>query len=344
MIEKQLKQDLDHVLEHTGDVWKELSGARILLTGGTGFFGCWLVASFAWAKDRLKLQAELTVLSRDPNGFGNRHPELGACQGIHLVSGDVRTWSRPDPSFTHVIHAATPVDPRMNSERPFEVMDIIVQGTRNILDVARSSGAKRVLLTSSGAIYGRQPPELSHIPEDFSGGPDPADARSVYAEGKRAAEQLCVAFGKQYGIEAVIARGFAFMGPYLPIDGHLAAGNFIRDALKGQPITVNGDGTPLRSYLYGADLAIWLWTLLARGKSGTAFNLGSDQAISIRELAESVARAAGVQVKIAKPAATGLPERYVPSIEKARKELGLAPWISLEEGVQRTLQWHHERK
>lgn len=147
----------------------------------------------------------------------------------------------------------------------------------------------------------------------------------------------------KHGLETKIARCFAFVGPYLSLDIHYAVGNFIRDGLAGGPIYVSGDGTPYRSYLYAADLAIWLWTILARGTPGEAYNVGSEDAISIRDLAYEVSAAFShsPEVVIAKSPAPGRPpERYVPSIKKAKENLGLASWINLKEALHRTIRWN----
>ena len=156
----------------------------------------------------------------------------------------------------------------MSDENPLLMLGSIVEGTRHTLEFARHSGTPKFLLTSSGAVYGRQPPTLTHIPEDYVGAPDPLDPRSVYGEGKRLAEQLCALYAQQYGVQSKIARCFAFVGPYLPLDIHFAVGNFIRDGLRGEPIKVEGDGMSFRSYLYAADLTIWLWTILFSGLPG----------------------------------------------------------------------------
>jgi dTDP-glucose 4,6-dehydratase len=254
----------------------------------------------------------------------------------------VRTFEFPPGEFSHVIHAASEESTKLNAANPLLMVDTLVEGTRQALEFARFSGAKAFLLTSSGAVYGRQPAELLHIPEEYAGGPDPLSARAAYAEGKRAAELLCAVYARQHGIEPKIARGFAFIGPYLPLDGHFAAGNFVRDGIRGGPINVQSDGTPYRTYLYAADLAIWLWTILFRGAPGRAYNVGSEEAISIAGLAAAVAAAFDPPppVRIAGTPTPGKPvERYVPSVQRAQSELQLRAWVSLPEAIRRTVRW-----
>ena len=153
-----LADDLDHVLTHTQGLWEELRGGRLFLTGGTGFFGCWLLETFAWANDRLGLGAEAVVLTRDAAAFGRKAPHLAGRTDLRFHTGDVRDFAFPDGRFTHVIHAATEASVPLNNDAPLTMLDVIVQGTRRTLDFARQCGSPKVLLTSSGAVYGRQPP------------------------------------------------------------------------------------------------------------------------------------------------------------------------------------------
>jgi nucleoside-diphosphate-sugar epimerase len=223
------------------------------------------------------------------------------------------------------------------------MLDTIVEGTRRTLEFARRCGAQKYLLTSSGAVYGKQPPDLMHIAEEYVGGPDPLDPRSAYGEGKRIAEMLCALYTKQHGLETKIARCFAFVGPYLPLDIHFAIGNFIQDELRGGPIQVKGDGTPCRSYLYAADLAIWLWTILFRGEPCRPYNVGSEESMTIAEIAHMVAQAftPSVVVQIAQEPRVGTtPERYAPSVQRAQSELGLKQMIGLSEAIHRTAAWY----
>jgi nucleoside-diphosphate-sugar epimerase len=340
-----LLNDLDHILTHTEGLWEELRGKRLFITGGTGFFGCWLLESFAWANDRLNLNALALVLTRDYDAFRKKMPHLASNPSIQFQIGDVRTFAFPEGVFSHIIHAATPSNATLNNQNPLLMFDTIVEGTRHTLDFAVHCGAKKFLLTSSGAVYGKQPPDISHLLESYWGAPDLTDPNSAYGEGKRAAELLCTLYSKKYGIESKVARCFAFIGPYLPFDIHYAIGNFILDGLNGGPIVVKGDGTPYRSYLYAADLAIWLWTILFIGKPCRPYNVGSEESIAIVDLAYKVAKCfqIPIEVSVAKSSDPNKPlEQYIPSTNSAREECGIGQIIALEDGIRRTIAAYKE--
>jgi dTDP-glucose 4,6-dehydratase len=331
-----LAEDLGHVLVHTQGLWEDLRGKRIFLTGGTGFFGTWLLESFLWANRELGLGAEIVVLTRDPAAFHARAPRLCADPALTPWVGNQVDFTFPDGPFEAVVHAA------VEYGAPLETFERNLLGMKRVLDFTRVSGARRFLLTSSGAVYGPQPVGLEALPEDHPGSPDLADPRSAYGLAKRASEHLGHLHAQAHGFSFTVARGFAFLGPHLPLNQGSAIGNFIGDALAGGPILINGDGTPLRSYLYAADLAVWLWTILLRGGPGRVYNVGGDRAHSIADAAARVREvlASGAEVRIAqRPEPGRAPSRYLPEVSRARAELGLEVWIPLDEAIRRTGRW-----
>ncbi|HEV7440741.1 MAG TPA: NAD(P)-dependent oxidoreductase [Methylobacterium sp.] len=333
--------DLADAVGRAAPALRALDGASLFVTGGTGFFGRWFLALLARARLDFGLDLAVTVLTRDPDGFRRAAPALAGLDILTLIGGDVASFAFPQGRFTHVVHAATDTSAAAALD-PMRLVSGILDGTRRVVEGAAAAGARRFLYLSSGAIYGAQAPDVARIPEDEPRACDPLDPRSAYGQAKRLAEQICTLAHARGDLDPVIARGFAFVGPGLPLGGHFAIGNFIRDAVAGRPIVVSGDGMPLRSYLYAADLAAWLAVLLVSGTPGAAYNLGSDRAIGIADLARRVAAlvpsAAGVVIRGA-PGPDSARNRYVPSIDKARRDLGLEAWTSLDDAIRKTASW-----
>ena len=295
---------------------------RIFMTGGTGFFGKSILDSLK-RRPSFLAGTSWTILSRDPDRFAAAHADLlGAGRDVSFVRGDVRDF-RADGRYDAIVHAATAAVTTLSDD---EMLSTIVDGTRHVVDVARACGAKRILYVSSGAVYG---PRTSPADEDALLAP-----ATAYGRGKLEAERILAASR----LDAPVARCFAFVGPYLPRGIHYAIGNFIRDALAGGPIVVRGDGTPLRSYLDADDLVDWLFAILARGVGGRAYNVGSPEGLSIREVAERVraALAPACEVRVeGTPEAGARPSVYVPVTARAARELGLGVTVKLEDAIRR---------
>lgn len=294
---------------------------RVFLTGGTGFFGKNLLMG-------RPAGVAVTVLSRDSERFLRENPAFRG-EEIDFIAGDVRDFTPPAQPFDLVIHAATTSGTPVPDD---EMASVIAAGTERVL----AMDFDRILYVSSGAVYGPLRPADAPVPETH-----PLRPQEVYGQGKMAAEQMVLASGR----EAVVARCFAFVGPHLPLDGHFAIGNFIRDCLANRPIEIKGDGRPRRSYLYAADLAEWLWTMLLAGRPGEVYNVGSDRAVSIRELAETVRRVAGAsnEIRVLAPPGDGPEFCYVPDIAKARRDLNLTVKTGLEDAIRKTLEFHAEK-
>jgi nucleoside-diphosphate-sugar epimerase len=319
-----------------------LCGKRLLLTGGTGFIGTWLLESIAYLNDQGNEPCRVYVTTRDPQAFARKAPQLALRPEFTFVPGDVRALVAPVQRCEYVIHAAASASPLTKAASPVEVGETIVEGTRRVLAMAQQWHVERMLYFSSGAVYGVQPPELKRIPEDFNGGPDLSAAYSAYAEGKRFGEVLCVAHRQAHGLPVAIARPFAFVAPYQDLDSGFASTDFIRDAVRGAPIQIKRDGTTVRSYAGPSDMLRMLWGLLFRGAPGRAYNVGSDEPVSVLDLARIVAQIIGRpgDIRIAEQPLPGrLPARYVPDISRMQSDLGIRPAEPLDTVVRDTLAW-----
>jgi UDP-glucuronate decarboxylase len=332
--------DLDDAIDLAEESFRGLRGARMFLTGCTGFFGTWLLETLGRADERLGLGLDLTVLSREPDAFIGRHPHLGPTASRRFLRGDVRSFADPDGRFTHVIHGATTnARETFVGEDPLRKFDTVALGTRRVLEFCAARDVAEMLFVGSGAVYGRRTAP-SPILETEPAAPDPLDAGTTLGQAKRAAEHFCAVAGARGCTRIKLARCFSFVGPQLPLDIHYAIGNFIADAVAGRPIAVKGTGLPVRSYLYMSDLVAWLVTILVRGAPLRPYNVGSCHPVTIGGLAALVAEATGGVVApigtSAKPPSTAAPDYYVPSTHRVCSELGVQETLSLRDAILRT--------
>lgn len=305
----------------------DLKGKSILITGGSGFFGKNLCSTLVALNSSKNLGMKIFALARTKVEI----------EGVQFIQHDVTLPLHFQQSMDLIIHAATPAvreDTQLD-----KTMNIIVNGTQQILNFAELSNCSRFLLVSSGAVYGEQPEDLKQIPEEYVMKESFYDFKSAYSTGKRISELMALEWSRRTGRHLTIARCFAFSGRFLPLDQHFAIGNFIRDALIGNTINVKGDGTAIRSYLDADDLVSWLMNTLIRGENREAYNVGSDQEISMKELANKIAeKVPGTQVIIQNAQnASGKRNRYIPSVEKARTKLGLKIKVNLDESIQKMI-------
>lgn len=340
----KLQEDLEHIYLHTEDLWKSLSGKIIFVTGGTGFFGIWLQMSFVFINRKQKLNAKMIVLTRNKKFFFDKYPFLSSNPEVSFIEGDICSFPFFEGSVDFIIHAATEASVQLNLESPLTMFHTIVDGTKRVLDFAVEKKVTSFLYTSSGAVYGTQPAKCKNIKEDFSGAPETSNPASVYGEAKRMAEVLCAVYHQNFLLPVKITRGFTFVGPYMPLDTHFAIGNFILDTLLKRDIVIKGDGTASRSYLYAADLVIWLWTILIKGRDNRAYNVGSDFEVTIAELAKLVKEAMlpsyNKITMLYSEVKGSAPNQYLPNIEKAKIELGLEVYTALPLAIKKTLNFY----
>ncbi|MGI3748219.1 MAG: NAD-dependent epimerase/dehydratase family protein [Janthinobacterium lividum] len=318
----------------------QLAGKHLLITGATGFFGKWLLALIAGLNER-GAQLHVTAVSRSPASFLAGYPQYRNPGWLDWVQADMRTLAgiRLTRDVDFVLHGATDTSAAGQADA-LQTFETILGGARAVLELALKTRAKRVLFTGSGAQYGALQPGVP-VREDCSGACDSTLASSAYAEAKRAQEVMAAVYAQQHGLEVVLTRCFAFAGPGLALDGHFAIGNLIRDALWGRELVLNSSGLSVRSYLYAADLAVWLLTLLVCGESGAAYNVGSDHSLTIAQLAQRVREIIAPEKPLrilGSPDDGAARSFYVPDVEKART-LGLEIWTSLDQSISNMAAW-----
>ncbi|HXH99804.1 MAG TPA: NAD-dependent epimerase/dehydratase family protein [Sphingobacteriaceae bacterium] len=320
-----------------------MKNKTIFISGGTGFFGIWILMSFIYINRKLDIGSKIILLTRDKNKFLKSYPWIEKYNEISFLEGDIANFDFISGNIDYIIHAATEASVKLNLEEPLTMFETVVNGTKRILEFGKIKKVKSFLLTSSGAVYGKQPSEIENIEEDYIGAPITFDAGSVYGEGKRMSEVLCAIYHKQYNLPVKIARCYAFIGPFLPLDSHFAAGNFIKNLLEGEDLIIEGDGTPYRSYMYAADLMIWLWTILFKGENNRPYNVGSSIPITIKELAELVSQIdlnSPINIVLKTAESDKPPLRYVPGVNRAEKELKLKLYTDLKKSIEKTIKFN----
>ena len=320
----------------------QLDGSRILLTGGSGFVGKWMLQTAKIAQENSATKIEIVVPTRRLAADHVQAAIAIDCPNVYWVEGDFLNDHLDLGQIDMIIHTATPASAQLNAENPSKMLRINVEAMESVLRYA--SDNKPLLFTSSGAVYGTQPQSVSHIAEG-NVKPNPSSEQiNAYAQGKQIAERMCREAGSNGQCSPIIARLFAFGGEYLPRDTHFAIGNFIQNALDREPIAIQGDGRARRSYLYGADMATWLWSALAHGETASPFHIGSEDSVSILELAQTVATVSSEllnyvpEITVAKE--IDLSEsvhQYVPANSDTRKALRVSEWTSLTEMIRRTM-------
>ena len=302
---------------------------RAVITGGAGFLGSHLC--------RRLLAEGYDVVCMDSLLTG-RVANVEELQGAHfrLVNVDVTDFIHVSGPVDAVLHFASPASPIDYLRYPIQTLKVGALGTYRALGLAKDKGA-RFLLASTSEVYGD--PQVHPQPETYWGHVNPIGPRGVYDEAKRFAEALTMAYHRSHGVETRIVRIFNTFGERMRVDDGRAFCTFAVQALRGEPLTVHGDGSQTRSLCYVEDLVEGIWRLLGSDLTGPV-NIGNPEEVTVLELARMVAWAAGVEPRVAfKPRPEDDPEVRRPDITLATSQLGWKPQVSLAEGIERTLPW-----
>ena len=358
-----LEKDLGHVAAALGEEFRVMSGSNLLITGGAGFLGYYLVQSVLFWNERHAAgrPIHVTVIDNFQRGLPGWILGLRDRPDLVVLEHDVRRPLPSDlPPFHYIIHAAGIASPTYYRQFPLETMDTNIEGLRHLLEYSRlrrssTEPVKGFLFYSSSEIYGDPPPGNIPTPEDYRGNVSCTGPRACYDESKRYGETLTVTFVRQHGIPATIARPFNNYGPGLKITDRRVIPDFARDVLEGRDLVMLSDGSPRRTFCYAADAVAGYYKVLVRGRPGEPYNIGVERPeISMLELAERIVVLArellgyqGTVVRQASREADYLvdnPGRRCPVIAKARSELGYEPSIGLDEGLRRSLVWYSHNR
>lgn len=340
---EQVRSDTSAVLKGRTELLKPLAGTHLVITGGTGFLGIWLLELIAALNADYQFNTRVTIYSRSSPDFVRRHPHLGSRKEFRFLEGDIRFLTELPHEANYIIHAAALTDRRLFASNPTAVGEVNGLGTIRLLRAASLlENLRNLLLVSSGLVYGPQLLSVERINEHYSSGFPCDSANAIYAESKRFSEAFAASFVSETKIPLVVARPFAFVGPYQSLELPWAVTDFIRDSLAGRPIKIMGDGSTVRSLMYASDFAYWTLAVLVRGQTRHAYNIGSPEPVDLLSLARMITQhfipPPDILTKVGQSGHETT--RLVPCIDKAHRELGVQLTVPLAEAIQKTINWH----
>ena len=340
VVEEDLKRIVSQSLP-----WESLFGKTVLISGANGFVPAYMLETLLYLSETACAGIHVVALVRNRERAIRRLGHLTGCPNLKIIVQDVRDSYSGPSHVDFLIHAASPASPKFYADDPVGTFEANVMGTQRMLEVARNARSEGFLFFSSGEVYGRLADSSIPVSETHFGYVDPIDLRSCYAEGKRGGETLCACWHAQFGVPAKIVRLSHTYGPGMDLNDGRVFADFVADMVARRDIVMKGDGSMRRPFCYLADATVGFFTVLLRGVSGEAYNVGADSEVSILELAEMLCRLypdRGCKVvRRERPS----DDRYLASpvegghfdISKI-KSLGWEPTTSIEEGFARTIE------
>ena len=303
---------------------------NILVTGGAGFIGSHLCEKLLETNKVICVDNLITGNKENVKLF-LKHPNF------IFIEHDVTRPLKLDYEIDEIYHLASPASPVDYAKKPIETMMANSLGTKNVLDLARGKNA-RILLASTSEVYGD--PKKHPQSEDYWGNVNPIGPRSCYDESKRFAEALGISYHQVYGVDVRIARIFNTYGPRMRSNDGRAIPNFVTQALRGEDITVYGNGKQTRSFCYISDMVEGLTRLMSSKYKGEVFNLGNPDERRIIDVAKMIREMTNSKSKIVfRPLPKDDPVRRKPDIRKAKEKLGWEPKVKFERGLEKTIEW-----
>jgi dTDP-glucose 4,6-dehydratase len=336
-----INEDLEMSLQGIESKLSPLKNKTILITGGTGFIGSWLMNLAIFLNENYHYNIKLFLVAREWNQE-NIIFFLRRYTYIYPIRQDVRNYFDVPPDVNYILHAAASPDTRFHASQPLKTIETIVNGTTNVFQAAtRLSDLQNIVHISSGLVYGKS--ELNSYQEETSFGKlDCSQLNSVYAESKRLSETIAISYKNQFRLPLSIVRPFTFIGAFQNLEKPWAFNSLLRDALLKKPLRILGSGDVQRGYIYGSDVAVWLFCVLANAKSGSVYNIGGENAISLKDLALLISTSLHHKPKIEINYHNSLRNdfHWVADTNKIQKELGVSQKVDISTAIMKTIEFY----
>ena len=340
-LEKIVDEDLDHIVKDISDFSKVLQNKTVLVAGGKGFLGTYFVKTLAKLNQIFENPVKIFVLD---NLITEKNKIQFDNDNINFIEADISNSIPIKEKIDYVIHSASIASPPIYRKFPLKTIDVNYQGTRNLLDFAKDNEIQSMLFLSSSEIYGD--PSIVPTPENYWGHVSCTGPRACYDESKRLAETICILYSQLFNIPIKIARPFNVYGPFLRLDDGRMIPDFMKNAIEKSKINIYSDGTPTRSFCYISDAIRGFFRILLLGEKGSIFNVGNDEEVSVRQVAELVKNCFDkpIEINLEKNPdpnyTTDNPQRRCPDLTYIKNKVGYYPTIKLDNGIKRLHEWY----
>jgi len=319
-----IDKDLFNILDKRVSSLIKAKDSHIVILGGSGFIGTWLLCLISVLNKKFNFNITLTIIDKNKSNISKEFFSDDKSK-INFVNKDVAYISELPSKTNYIIHAACNPDIREHASNPFDTSASIADGVSNILKISNMlSSLKKIMYLSSGLA-------------------DCNYNQDIYSRSKSFAELLCSSARQQFRAPILIGRPYSFMGPFHQISSPWAQNMFILDAINGKSIRVRGDGNTVRSYMYGADAAFWILSLTINGEIGETYSIGSDEEVRIEELANIISKNFKGDIPVVlntSKRAEARSSHFVPNTEKERNNFDLKIYTSFESTIKKTVNWY----
>lgn len=339
-MQESIKSDLKESLNYLLCLLEPIKNKTVTITGA-GFMGSWLARSLVWLNENHGFQIKIYLITKNPEKLQKSDNELYTRNDLNIIRSDIRSINSFPSDTNFIVHTVANPDNRVHMSDPINTIDTIVTGTKIMLDNAsRLENIESIVHISSGQVY-----EKKYICSDNENNMVSCrnNVNSIYPNAKRFSETLCFAYESINKLPIIIVRPFSFIGPFQELNKPWAVNSLLQEALNNQPMRIIGNGKPQRSYLYASDMAAWLLVILANGKKGEIYNLGSSESVSLLDITTKINKYLDNNVKILVQNYNEDNSKFIPDTRQLKEKFGLKEIFNFDNALKNTINWNMEK-